>query len=96
MYRSRGPCPIRFALQQVEPFLRGAWRGCQRADGLQIRYLGGMSLSNMQSETMRQILAFVHKFRPEAEEIHRTHGINTRCISGLIYCRTIASVRFIA
>lgn len=55
-----------------------------------------MSLSNMQSETMRQILAFVHKFRPEAEEIHRTHGINTRCISGLIYCRTIASVRFIA
>lgn len=47
---------------------------------------------DMQREITNQIIQFVHKFRPEAEEVHRKQGIDVPCISGLVYCRTIACV----
>lgn len=58
----------------------------------QIRYLGGIGFSNIQRETTNQIIQFVHKFRPEAEEVHRKNGVDVPCISGIVYCRTIACV----
>lgn len=64
------------------------------ADVLLIHYLGGSSHANIQAETTSAIIQFVHKFRPEAQEVHRKNGIDAPCISGLVYCRTTNSVSF--
>lgn len=58
----------------------------------QVRFLGGTSYNKIQQEGTSQIVRFVHKVRPEAQEVHRQVGVSFPCVSGIVYARTVACV----
>ena len=39
------------------------------------------------------IADFIKTFRQQAEQRHEQHGVNAKCVSGLVYCRARMTVR---
>lgn len=68
--------------QWVEPFNR-------KNLFYEVRYQGGY---DKQNETTQDIAAFILKYKKEAAEINRRHGVDMPCVSGLVYCRFRADV----
>lgn len=67
---------------------------CVAATGAneKVRFLGGTSYNKIQQDATSQIVRFVHKVRPEAQEVHRQVGVSFPCVSGIVYARTVACV----
>lgn len=51
-----------------------------------------MSHWNIQKETETQIVELLRKLKPEAARTNAQHGVDAPCVSGIVYCRTVASV----
>lgn len=68
--------------QWVEPFNR-------KNLFYEIRHMGG---TDRQNETVMDLTQYIRKLTREAEAVNQRHGVNTRCVSGLVYCRLTADV----
>jgi bloom syndrome protein len=67
---------------------RSAWDQGRISSSTQVRYRDAEAAS----DNAHDIADYIIRFRPEAARRNQENGINTKSVTGVIYCRYVYSV----